>query len=140
MRPQRPRHHVRPGEGLVSERGIEIADAVLLAERERSPGVVKRGFRSAQDRIDAGDLPFAADLVHGLADAEPVIEGRVCGVQHQLVLIGGPRRLLQQAPNEVERALGELALGLLVERGVVVGDRHRSDQSMTARTWPVSTT
>jgi hypothetical protein len=36
----------------VGEREIEIADAVLLAECEPSPGVVKRGFRSAQDRVE----------------------------------------------------------------------------------------
>ena len=81
---------MRPRHRFVREREVEIADAVLLAERKGSAGVMKRGFGSAQDRVDPRDLLFAANLVHGLADTQPVVEGRVRGVHHHLVLLDGP--------------------------------------------------
>ena len=127
---ERAKHWISVG-AQPSDRVLRFLDAA---------GVMERGFGPAQDRVDAGDLPFAANLVHGLADAQPVVEGRVRGVHHHLVLLDGPCGLFQQAPDHVEETLGELSLGVFVEQGIVVGDRHGTAQSMTARTWPVSTT
>src|SRR5438876_8637348 len=65
-------HEVRPGERLVSERQLPVADVVLLADPKARFRVEERRLGATDDGVGAGDLPFSAVAVCGGADLAPV--------------------------------------------------------------------
>ena len=55
-----PGNRMGTGQGFEREGKVPVPDAVLLAEVQHPAGMVQRGFGPPEQRVDAGDLPFAA--------------------------------------------------------------------------------
>src|SRR5438093_4488415 len=100
-----PRDRISACESLVGEGEREVFDAVLLARREGSDGVVRRRFGATEDRVDVGHLPLPDRAIHGGPNLAPMEAGRVRGVDHAVVF---RRRapLLEEPPDLVEQAPG----------------------------------
>src|SRR5947208_806742 len=104
-----PRDRIGACESLVGEGEREVFDAVLLARREGSDGVVRRRFGATEDRVHMGHLPLPDRAIHGGPNLAPMEAGRVRGVDHAVVF---RRRapLLEEPPDLVEQAHGALPM------------------------------
>ena len=107
-----------------AEGNVEVADPVLLAQRNAPPSVPQGRLGPAQDRVDAGALPLPAGEVHRLPDLAPVVARGVGGVEHLVVLHRRPVGRLEQRPDVIEEVHGDLSLGGRVQR------RRRRDGSL----------
>src|SRR5436309_8275689 len=104
-----PRDRVGPRKGFVREGEREVLNAVLLARREGSDGVIRRGFGATEDRVHMGHLPLPDRAIHGGPNLAPMEAGRVRGVDHAVVF-RGRAPLLEEPPDLVEQAHGALPM------------------------------
>src|SRR6266540_1144861 len=92
----------------VSER--KVADAMRLAGLETPLGMVQRRLRSADDRVDPGDLPLANCEFFRPAGDAPVVAGGVRHVDHRVRLFFRASFLREQFPGPVEELCRHLPM------------------------------
>src|SRR3989475_2769245 len=89
-------------EGLVGEGEWKVVDAVFFAGREGPDRVIRRGFRSIEDRVDVRNLPLPDREIHRGPDLTPMVAGRMRRVDHPVVF-RGCALFLEEPPDSLNR-------------------------------------
>src|SRR5690242_10250164 len=63
--------------------------------------IVLRGIAESEQRIGVRQQQGRVRMILGIADDFPEVHGRMCCVQHLLILFGGARQRFRQVPSSI---------------------------------------